>query len=115
MSRGGHAYTPLKTREAERVIQLMACKQHGANPLIAGPIQAEIEFVIAPPKRPKNKNFHVTKPDLDNLIKLVLDALNGIVWEDDSQIVHLCAKKRYAVLNERPFIELIVKDLSEST
>jgi Holliday junction resolvase RusA-like endonuclease len=35
------------------------------------------------------------KPDLDNIAKLYCDALNGIVWKDDSQIVAMQLTKRY--------------------
>ena len=36
-----------------------------------------------------------SKPDVDNLAKTVCDALNGIAWLDDSQIVRMSAVKRY--------------------
>ena len=36
------------------------------------------------------------KPDLDNCIKLLMDALNKLVWVDDAQVVRLSASKRYA-------------------
>ena len=36
------------------------------------------------------------RPDLDNLIKALTDACNGIVWRDDAQIVRLMAEKRYS-------------------
>lgn len=111
MSRGGHAFTPLKTREAERIVQLMAQKQHGNLPLVGGPMQIDLEFVMDRPKKPKNKNYHVTRPDLDNLVKLVLDALNGVLWNDDAQIFSLSAKKRYVTDKEQPHIGLIVKDV----
>jgi Holliday junction resolvase RusA-like endonuclease len=35
-------------------------------------------------------------PDLDNLAKAVLDGCNGVVFEDDKQVVTLCLTKRYA-------------------
>ena len=35
------------------------------------------------------------RPDLDNLVKALTDACNGIVWRDDAQIVRLMAEKRY--------------------
>lgn len=40
---------------------------------------------------------HVTKPDIDKLTRLTLDALKGIVWNDDSQVVDLQAFKNYAI------------------
>lgn len=39
---------------------------------------------------------HTSKPDLDNLIKSITDALTGLVWNDDSQIYELHAEKRYS-------------------
>lgn len=46
------------------------------------------------------------KPDLDNLVKALKDALTGIVWKDDAQIVSLCARKTYG---DRPAIYVKVK------
>lgn len=45
---------------------------------------------------------HIKKPDLDNLIKSVVDGLSGILFEDDKQIVALHASKRYARGKEPP-------------
>ena len=36
------------------------------------------------------------RPDVDNCSKLVLDALNGILWRDDAQICELSVTRRYA-------------------
>ena len=38
---------------------------------------------------------HAVKPDLDNLVKSVLDALNDVAWHDDAQIVELHVSKHY--------------------
>lgn len=45
---------------------------------------------------------HMTKPDNDNLIKGLFDALNGIAWADDSQVFEIKSKKIYS---EYPGIE----------
>ena len=42
------------------------------------------------------KERHAKKPDVDNLVKSVLDGLNGIAFMDDSQICCITAAKRYA-------------------
>ncbi|HFD6100900.1 TPA: RusA family crossover junction endodeoxyribonuclease [Staphylococcus aureus] len=41
--------------------------------------------------------YKVTKPDIDNLIKTVLDACNGHVWKDDNQITEITSSKRYGI------------------
>lgn len=50
---------------------------------------------------------HTKRPDVDNLTKSVLDALNGVAWADDSQIVQLSVVKQYA---EKPSIWLHIFD-----
>lgn len=67
-------------------------------------IQATLTFFFAVPqswsqsKKTKAKNGDwpcIVKPDIDNLIKLVLDGLNGVVYPDDKQIVKLNCDKVY--------------------
>jgi Holliday junction resolvase RusA-like endonuclease len=48
------------------------------------------------PKKHYHLIEHVKKPDLDNLIKLVKDCCNGIVWHDDSQVVKEECQKFYS-------------------
>lgn len=43
---------------------------------------------------------HSSKPDVDNLTKPILDALNGIVWDDDGQVAHLNVGKYYCPVKE---------------
>jgi crossover junction endodeoxyribonuclease RusA len=50
------------------------------------------------------------KADLDNFNKLSLDALTGIVWQDDSQIADLRLRRGYD--KQRPRIELAVTSLT---
>jgi len=57
---------------------------------------------------------HTKKPDLSNLIKFTEDALNGIVWEDDSLISEIEARKFYSETPKTVFkIESIVTKLFE--
>jgi len=44
---------------------------------------------------PKKIEHHIKKPDLDNLAKSVKDALQGLIYKTDSQIVELILRKRY--------------------
>ena len=49
-----------------------------------------------------------TKPDCDNIIKVVLDALNGVAYYDDKQIVAVSCNKYYG---ERGFLEIDIKEI----
>lgn len=85
-----------------------AARDAYAGPLLAGPLFLSLTFYVT---RPKNhfgsgKNtallkadaalFPTTRPDVTKLIRSVEDALTGLVYEDDSQIVTQVAEKRYA-------------------
>lgn len=45
------------------------------------------------------------KPDIDNVIKIILDALNGIAYKDDCQVVEVIAVKKYTEETERVELE----------
>nr|WP_320443163.1 RusA family crossover junction endodeoxyribonuclease [Limosilactobacillus oris] len=48
------------------------------------------------------------KPDTDNYIKSTLDGLNGLLWDDDNQIVDLVASKFYS---DNPRVEIEVEEV----
>jgi len=77
----GHTYTPRRTLEAERGVR-EAASLAGVRPR-RGPVMLSVVFYRSTRRR----------VDLDNLVKLVQDALNGYAWEDDSQIEALSARK----------------------
>jgi Holliday junction resolvase RusA-like endonuclease len=83
----GRVYTPPRTKEAEKAIWAYAAAKK-IKPL-DGPIKVTIHFTLRP-----HANGRPRKVDLDNLVKLVLDALNGKAWHDDSQIYEITASKR---------------------
>ena len=81
--------------------------------LINDPLSLTITFYLAKPKsKPKYKIWPDVRPDLDNYIKAVKDALKGVVYKDDAQVVALTAIKRYAI-NTSPRTRIIIKRLSE--
>lgn len=82
-SKHGHAYTPKATREAELAVEL-AWRESGGQ-VMNGPLLVQLHFYVGSKRR----------KDLDNMIKLVCDALNKRAFADDDQIVRLIASKRY--------------------
>jgi|TARA_Y100000034_G_scaffold119574_1_gene161522 Holliday junction resolvase RusA-like endonuclease len=83
--------------------QMVAKLQMEGVEAFINPISLFFRFNMPiPPSRPKKwrQNApgmgHVFTPDLDNLVKFMGDALNGIVWEDDKLIYEIKAQKIYA-------------------
>jgi len=61
---------------------------------IASAVKVELDFVMARPKSTK-RIFPSVKPDLDKLIRAVLDGLTGVAYEDDSQVILIQSSKTY--------------------
>lgn len=69
-----------------------------------------VTFILPrPASLPKRVQHHTKKPDLDKLTRALKDALTGVVWQDDSQVVNVTAHKRYAGLDEMPGARVVVE------
>lgn len=93
MTRSGRVFTPAKTRSAEAVIKAEAMT------IIKTPLQGPVSVHLSVQfKRPKSNKtpHHVQRPDLDNVCKLVMDALNGVAYVDDCQIISLKMTKSWS-------------------
>ena len=97
------AYTPKKTRDHEESIAIQAAKFRPEK-LLSGALKLTIMFYMPILKSFSKKKrllaisndiFPVKKPELDNLAK-VKDALNKIIWEDDSLIIEEHLYKHYS-------------------
>lgn len=91
------AYTPKSTQEAEARIRAAWIKEYGTQPL-DGALRMTVMFSMPIPKSRRDikpGDMHTSRPDLDNLLKLVQDALNGIAYKDDSQLWSVTAHKSY--------------------
>ena len=115
-SRGGYVrvYDPPKVKNFKRILRSLAANQYARPPLI-GALSVSLTFYRPVQKsisqseierRLSNRSKPVVKPDTDNYIKSTLDALNGVLWHDDSQIVKITAEKRYS---DHPRITVSVK------
>lgn len=108
-------YTPAKTQAYENKVRQAYIESCGDCKL-TGEIEAYLYFYFPIPKS-KSKKFKqqasalefgcTNKKDLDNLEKTVLDALNGLAYDDDHQITLLHAEKWYA---EQPRVEVVLME-----
>ncbi len=99
-----HAYDSQKEKKDETVQSMNRSVFDVSEEILAYPaysVKFLFEFVF--PKYRVKKNMppvdtiaHVSKPDLDNLVKFYLDCGNGIIWSDDKKIVELQALKCYS-------------------
>ena len=115
-SRGGYVrvYDPPKVKNFKNLLRSLAVHQYARPPLL-GPLSVSLTFYrpvqssISKTERERrlsNESKPVVKPDADNYIKATLDALNGILWHDDAQIVKIEAEKKYS---DHPKITVSVK------
>ncbi len=119
-TRGGftRAFTPEKTVAYEGLIALAGQRAMEGRDLIAGPIYLTVTaFFPIPASWSKKRRieatsrlcWHTSKPDADNIAKAAGDALNGVIWKDDSQVAFAKVLKHYA---ETPRLEVCVEALS---
>lgn len=96
-------YTPEKTAEYEKLVRLRF--QNAGGVITDEPVRVEIAAFFAPPKSTRkrdkaemlaNRILPMKKPDVDNIAKIILDALNKIAFKDDSQVIELSVKKIYS-------------------
>ena len=111
-SKGGfaRAYDPSKSRNWKADVKMQAIMQNVK--IMEGPLLLKVDFYLMRPKSlPKKVTHHIKRPDLSNLIKGIEDALNGIAWNDDSQICETYQRKLYTTNN--PGVEIDVISLRE--
>lgn len=109
-------YTPKKTADFESYVEYCWAAEYGNIKPSDKPLNVSIVFRMPIPKKTSKKNRagmvngdirHTKKPDLDNMAKTVLDALNGLAYIDDSQIYSLTLFKTYS---EQPGTYLIIEE-----
>lgn len=113
-SRGGfaRAYTPKKTIDYEKKV-----KESYTGEKFEGALRVEITAFFPVPKSTSKKNRAkmlsdeikcTKKPDIDNIAKIILDALNGVAYEDDKQVISLEVNKMYG---EVPKVAVSLQEL----
>ena len=118
MGRGIRLYDPKKVSVYKKQLAMMCKFQYKDQPL-SGQLTVNLKFYrhVQSSVSKKERKLRLigahrptVKPDVDNYIKSTLDGLNGLLWEDDNQIVKIVAEKYYS---EHPRIEIEVRDLNE--
>lgn len=112
------AFTPEKTRKYEAVLRLAAQETMGGNPPLEGPVLMTATATFTPPKSwSKTKRsaalagelYPTKKPDADNILKALGDALNEVVFLDDKQIVVATISKRFGTVAQ---LEVEVREIA---
>lgn len=113
-TKNGHVYTPEETKKYENIVAWAYKSAKGEK--YKSPVRVTIKAYFKPPKKSKkvvedmlnSKILPTKKPDVDNIAKIILDGLNGIAWEDDTQVVDVMVAKRYAT---DPMVAVIVEPI----
>lgn len=116
------AYTPEKTAIYENYIKIcgVTAKEEQGNIFFDKvPLKVDLRAFYSIPASWSNKKSRqaelgeikpTIKPDGDNIAKTVLDALNGILYTDDSQVTRLTVSKKYS---KQPRVEVEIKEDKE--
>tara|TARA_R110002033_G_scaffold136457_2_gene175948 strand:- start:1107 stop:1514 length:408 start_codon:yes stop_codon:yes gene_type:complete len=103
--RSGHTYDPSKSDKRYFLASVLNMAPKSPE---YGPISMLLEFYMDRPKahyrtgkyshilKDNAPTWHTSRGDIDNYVKLVLDALNGVFYNDDSQVCHLKTIKKYS-------------------
>jgi len=101
----GHVYSD--QHQEKQGVQIQLVHQHAGYQLFTGALKLDVTFFM--PVRYKQRlkegiaTYHKVKPDLDNLIKFLLDCCNTILFKDDNQISIIFARKIYSALPRTEF------------
>lgn len=115
---GGRIYTPQRTVDYEHRIRDRWKKTYPSEDPYTGPIRVYLEVFYPIPKSTSKadrqkmldrKIFPVKKPDIDNVIKSVLDGLQGAAFGDDASVVSVMS---YKVYSEDPHILVTIEEVS---
>lgn len=117
---GGKRY-----KRAVAQVARIVLNQAGIREPLEGPIHASVlclmrrpldHFVARRRDRPLKERapkWCTTTPDVDNLAKAALDALNRLAWKDDAQVAACDVVKRYPVGSERVGVTIRIRTLEE--
>ena len=109
VNRNGRVWTPAKFKEYEKKIA-KAYTDWGGQ-LREGPVEICVAVYRELPKSRSKKTVSepdTFKPDIDNILKIVMDALNGVAYKDDSQVTKVYIAKHDRTRSDE-FLDIVVK------
>lgn len=99
---GAQRFTPAKQRSYAGTLKLFCQRAMNGREPLQGPIELSVLAVYewrkssSPKKRAlPGAECKTSRPDIDNIGKIVMDSLNTVAWSDDAQIAALHLWKRY--------------------
>jgi len=117
--KNGISYTPKETVNYEVYVKQCYLKEYAGKELLNGPVKIKIEAYMPIPKSASKKIQKAMKagqirpakkPDWDNIGKIITDALNGIAYNDDKQIVSCLVEKYYS---DAPMVYVEMREIRE--
>ena len=110
----GSVYTPTRTKDYESLVEQYFLLKYPRFKILEGRIKVSIIAYFSIPKATKKSDINemldnnispTKKPDIDNIVKAVLDSMNKFAFKDDNQITKLEVEKKYA-LEDKIYIKI---------
>jgi len=114
-------YDPAKSKSFKETVKWQAIEQGANKKLLEGPLKMTLVLRLQRPKghsgkkglRPSAPTHHITKPDLDNMTKLICDALEGVCYARDQQICEGYQRKEYVMKGLMPGVLITIEEIGE--
>lgn len=100
----GVVYTPTTTKDYEYLVEQYFLLKYPKFKPLEGRLAVNIKAIFSIPKSTKKQDIEkmlensispTKKPDIDNIVKIILDAMNKFAFKDDTQITKLSVEKVY--------------------
>ena len=110
----GAVYTPTRTKDYESLVEQYFLLKYPRFKILEGRIKVNIIAYFSIPKTTKKSEINemldnnispTKKPDIDNIVKVVLDRMNKFAFRDDNQITKLEVEKKYA-LEDKVYVKI---------
>ena len=110
----GVVYTPTRTKDYESLVEQYFLLKYPRFKVLEGRIKVSIIAYFSIPKTTKKSDINemlennispTKKPDIDNIIKSILDSMNKFAFKDDNQITKLEVEKKYS-LEDKVYVKI---------